>query len=111
MLVRKDLRVQQMIDFRSSEELKEDTAWSLMLSNGVIKTYDSNGNIVEETVDHNAALHGMNLQDIQLHRLSLLERNRVIRGMLTKLPVSKLLWAGFYKLTGNEEAMRDTLIP
>jgi hypothetical protein len=28
-----------------------------------------------------------------------------------KLPVSKLLWAGFYKLTGNEEAMRDTLIP
>ena len=29
----------------------------------------------------------------------------------SKLPVFKLLLAGFYKLTGNEDAMRDTLIP
>ena len=32
---------------RSSEERKEDSAWSLMLSNGVIKTYDVNGHITE----------------------------------------------------------------
>ena len=37
----------QLVDFRSSEEHKEDTAWSLMLSNGVIKTYDSYGAVVE----------------------------------------------------------------
>lgn len=37
----------QLVDFRSSEEHKEDTAWSLMLSNGVIKTYDAYGAVVE----------------------------------------------------------------
>ena len=47
MLLRQRLRVQQMIDFRSSDELKEDTAWSLMLSNGVVKTYDASGNVAE----------------------------------------------------------------
>ncbi|KAI3438607.1 hypothetical protein D9Q98_001030 [Chlorella vulgaris] len=111
MLLRKELGVQQMIDFRSSDELREDTAWSLMLSNGVIKTYDSSGSVVEVAVDRNAALYGLELKDIQLHRLPLLERNKVIRGMMTKLPISKLLWAGFYKLTGNEESMRDAIIP
>ena len=34
------------------------------------------------SVDHNAALHGIDLEDIQLHRLSLLERRRVMRGMI-----------------------------
>jgi hypothetical protein len=47
LLVRRELRVRQMIDFRSSDELKEDTAWSLMLSNGVIRTYDQGGSVVE----------------------------------------------------------------
>ena len=37
----------QLVDFRSSEEHREDTAWSLMLSNGVIKTYDSYGAVVQ----------------------------------------------------------------
>lgn len=32
---------------RSADELKEDTAWSLMLSNGVIRTYDSSGTVTE----------------------------------------------------------------
>lgn len=32
---------------RSSDERKEDSAWSLMLSNGIIKTYDVQGNITE----------------------------------------------------------------
>lgn len=35
------------------------------------------------SVDHNAALHGVDLQDIQLHRISLMERSRVVRGMMT----------------------------
>ena len=35
------------------------------------------------SVDHNAALHGVELQDIQLHRISLMERSRVVRGMMT----------------------------
>ena len=33
-------------------------------------------------MDHNAALHGVDLQDISLHRISLMERNRVMRGMI-----------------------------
>ncbi|KAL4425778.1 hypothetical protein ABPG75_009794 [Micractinium tetrahymenae] len=111
LVVRRDLRVQHMIDFRSSEEHKEDTAWSLMLSNGIIKTYNAAGRVTQVSVDHNAALHGVELQDISLHRISLMERNRVMRGMISKLPVSTLLRAGFYKLTGNDDSMRDTLVP
>ena len=41
-------------------------------------------------VDHNAALHGIELEDIQLHRLSLMERGRVMRGMMRCLAG----WAG-----------------
>lgn len=33
-------------------------------------------------VDRNAALRGVDLQDISLHRISLMERNRVMRGMI-----------------------------
>ncbi len=33
-------------------------------------------------VDRNAALHGVDLRDISLHRISLMERNRVMRGMI-----------------------------
>ncbi|PSC68002.1 tyrosine serine [Micractinium conductrix] len=111
LLLRKQLHVQHMLDFRSPEEHGEDSAWSLMLSNGLIKTYDQQGNITQVSVDHNAALHGIDLEDIQLHRLSLLERRRVMRGMIGKLPWSTLLWAGWYKLRGDEEAMRDVLVP
>lgn len=111
LVVRRDLQVQHMIDFRSADEHKEDTAWSLMLSNGIIKTYDAAGRVTEVAVDHNAALHGVDLQDISLHRISLMERNRVMRGMISKLPISTLLWAGFYKLTGNNDSMRDALVP
>lgn len=32
---------------RSADEHKEDTAWSLMLSNGIIKTYDAAGRVTE----------------------------------------------------------------
>jgi protein tyrosine/serine phosphatase len=111
LLLRRELHVQQLVDFRSTEEHKEDTAWSLMLSNGVIKTYDTYGAVVEVSVDHNAALHGVELQDIQLHRISLMERSRVVRGMMTKLPFSTLLWAGWYKLTGNRKEMHGVLMP
>ncbi|KAL4445823.1 hypothetical protein ABPG77_009022 [Micractinium sp. CCAP 211/92] len=111
LVVRRDLHVQHMIDFRSADEHKEDTAWSLMLSNGIIKTYDAAGRVTEVAVDHNAALHGVDLRDISLHRISLMERNRVMRGMISKLPVSTLLWAGFYKMIGNNDSMRDALVP
>jgi hypothetical protein len=38
--------------------------------------------LAQVAVDHNAALCGVELDDIQLHRLSLLERNRFIRGLM-----------------------------
>ena len=45
--LRRDLRVRTLVDFRSSEERREDASWSLMLSNGLIRTYDVHGNVVE----------------------------------------------------------------
>ena len=50
LLLRRDLGVRQLLDFRSADEHKEDRAWSLMLSNGVMKTYDARGNVVEVSV-------------------------------------------------------------
>ena len=47
LLLRRELRVRCLLDFRSAEELAEDSAWSLMLSNGVIKTYGDYGQVVE----------------------------------------------------------------
>ncbi len=46
-LLRGKLGLRQLVDFRSSEERKEDSAWSLMLSNGLIKTYDASGGVTE----------------------------------------------------------------
>ena len=34
-------------------------------------------------MDHNAQLAGVELEDVVLHRLSLLDRSRTTRGMLT----------------------------
>lgn len=45
LLLRRELGVRHMLDFRSADEHQEDTAWSLMLSNGVIKTYDTAGSV------------------------------------------------------------------
>ena len=142
LLLRRELGVRQLVDFRSADEHKEDSAWSLMLSNGVMRTYDPAGGVAEvsagaglppplpggrrgaaaasllqpgaalrppaaaacaarlvpptaaapcppagqESVDHNAALAGVDLADIQLHRISLLERSRVMRGMARRAP-------------------------
>ena len=131
LLLRRELGVRHMLDFRSADEHQEDTAWSLMLSNGVIKTYDTAGSVTsvrmrgagrgrwagherrvtagrrrhgqpgagadvcpppalavrphhrhQVSVDHNAALHGVDLEDVQLHRISLMDRRRVMRGMM-----------------------------
>lgn len=207
LLLRRELGVRCLLDFRSAEELAEDTAWSLMLSNGQIKTYGDYGQVVEVRrwqlhavgglgttercvaagsrcrrrpllataaannlplppllpawsqvgVDHNSQLAGVALEEVVLHRLSLMDRARTTRAMLTcaalsllsgsplpvprsagqgwaaqagdvgmcpprccspapalrrsKLPVTSLLWAGWYKLRGDRKAMYGTLMP
>lgn len=110
-LLRSQLRIQSLIDLRSSTERKEDSAWSLMCSNGTIKTYDIEGNLTEVACDHNADLAGVDIPECELHRLSLLERDRFVRGLLWKLPFSKLAPAMVYKLLGYEEKMRDIVVP
>ena len=66
---------------------------------------------VQVAVDHNAELAGVSLEEVALHRLSLLERERFIRAMMWRLPWVKVAWAVWYKLTWREEAMRDVLVP
>eukprot|EP00887_Chlorella_sp_A99_P000979 scaffold5.g979.t1 len=107
-LLRGELGVRTLIDFRSSDERREDSAWSLMLSNGVIKTYDLQGHVA---VDHSAELHGVHLEDAELHHLSLLEKSRFIWALLRRLPYSTLVWAALYKLLGYEEQLRALVVP
>ncbi|RMZ55575.1 hypothetical protein APUTEX25_000158 [Auxenochlorella protothecoides] len=113
LLLRRDLAIQQFVDFRSSSELAEDTAWPLVLSNGVIKTYDSSGRVSEVVVDRNPELagHGCDAFPAELHRLSLLERNKFIRGLLPRLPYRAVAAAAWYKLVGDEVAMRGAVVP
>ena len=110
-ILRMDLKIQQLIDFRSTEEQKEDKGWHLMLSNGDITCYDANGKVTSASVDRNAELAGVDLPQCNLHRLSLLERERFIRALLWRLPVTKVVKAVAYKVLGYEEQMRDTLVP
>ncbi len=101
-----------MLDFRSSEEHKEDNnGWSLMLSNGNITCYDVNGDISSVAIDRNAALKGIDLPTCELRRLSLLEKDRFIKALLWRLPPWKVVQALGYKIFGYEDAMRDTLVP
>lgn len=109
--LRLELGINQMLDFRSTEEHKEDTGWSLMMSNGDITCYDTLGNITSISIDHNAALKGVDLPECQLHRLSLLERERFIRALLWRLPAWKVAQAVAYKVMGYSEQMRETLVP
>jgi protein tyrosine/serine phosphatase len=110
--LRLNLGIQQMLDFRSSEEHKEDNnGWSLMLSNGDITCYDVNGDISSLAIDRNAALKGVDLPTCELHRLSLLERDRFIKALLWRLPPLKVVQAVGYKIFGYEEQMRATLVP
>ena len=37
---------------------------------------------LQVSVEHNAALHGVALEDVELHRISFMEKRRVIWGML-----------------------------
>lgn len=110
-LVRSELKVQQMIDLRSAEERAEDKSWPVMLSNGIIKTYDDKGNLVKIAVDDHPELSDLKLEPIELHRLSLLERNRFVKSLVWKLPYQKLALAGIYKALGWQESMRDVIIP
>ena len=110
--LRLELGLQQMLDFRSSEEHREDNnGWSLMLSNGNITCYDVNGNVSSIAIDRNAALAGVDLPTCELHRLSLLERDRFIKALLWRLSPWKVAQALGYKLFGYEEEMRLTLVP
>lgn len=110
--LRLELGIQQMLDFRSSEEHREDNnGWSLMLSNGDITCYDVNGNVSSVAIDRNAALSGVDLPTCELHRLSLLERDRFIKALLWRLPPLKVAQALGYKLFGYDEEMRTTLVP
>jgi protein tyrosine/serine phosphatase len=110
--LRLGLQIQQLLDFRSSEEHKEDNnGWSLMLSNGDITCYDVNGNISSVAVDRNAALKGLDLPTCELHRLSLLERDRFIKALIWRLSPWVVVKALAYKLFGYHEEMRTTLVP
>lgn len=110
--LRLDLGIQQMLDFRSSEEHREDdNGWSLMLSNGDITCYDLNGDVTSVAIDRNAELSGVELPTCELHRLSLLERDRFIKALLWRLPPWKVAQALGYKLLGYKEEMRLTLVP
>ena len=111
--LRQSLGIRQLFDFRSAEEQAEDTGWSLMLSNGVIKCYDVNGDLTQVTVDHNPQLGGLEdaLPRCDLHRLSLLERDRFVRALIWRLPMWKVAQALAYKVAGYHERMRDILVP
>ncbi|GAB4817039.1 hypothetical protein N2152v2_004085 [Parachlorella kessleri] len=108
--LREKLGLRHLLDFRSSNERAEDSAWSLMLSNGVVKTYDG-GRVSSVSVDHNAALEGVELHDIELHQLPLLEKSSFIWGLVRRLPLGSLVAGVFWKAFGYEEKMREQLIP
>lgn len=110
-VLRMQLGIRQMLDFRSSEEHAEDKGWPLMLSRGTMKTYDANGQLSEVSVAHNEQLAGLDLPPCELHTLSLLERNRFIRALIWRLPPWKVAQALGYKALGYEEQMRDVLVP
>jgi protein tyrosine/serine phosphatase len=132
LLLRRELRLRQLVDLRSAEERKEDSSWGLVLChNGrVVLTVEEqrlrdliegeDGDDVALTGDskrvpidaaHEVQLLAAGLEDIELHRVSLLEKGRFIRGLLRKLPFTKIAYSAFYKLIGNEDAMRGTLMP
>lgn len=155
------LGVRHFVDFRSHDELVEDTSWSMVLSDGVILTYDTRGRVEQVAVETHPVLarqepgHGGargagaetadgargagtetvggadnsatptaapaatadpaavpdELPECRLHRLALLQRGKFVRGLLPHLPYSTLLSAGWYKLVGNEPAMRGAIVP
>lgn len=111
LLLRNEMGIRQMLDFRSSEEHAEDKGWSLMLSNGTIKTYDVNGDLSEVEIDHHNELAEASLPSCELHRLSLLERDRFVKALILRLPTLKVLGAFAYKLLGWHEEMRGLLVP
>ena len=63
------------------------------------------------SVDHNAALEGVELHDIELHQLPLLEKSSFIWALVRRLPLSSLVAGVFWKAFGYEEKMREQLIP
>jgi hypothetical protein len=115
LLLRRDLRITHMLDFRSAEEQREDRGWPLVLAHGTIRSYDGAGRLVEVAVDGHAALAaalgGAELAGCELQRLSLLEKDRFIWGLLRRLPYLKTAQALGYRLLGWDDAMRDVLVP
>lgn len=109
-LLREELGIRSLFDFRSSEEQKQDSGWHLMLSNGVIKNYDLQGKLTQVTVDHNENVSS-SLPHCELHRLSLIERDRFVRALIWRLPPLKVARALGYKAVGNKEKMRDVIVP
>ena len=112
-LLRGDLGITHMLDFRSAEEQSEDRGWPLVLSNGVIRTYDARGKLAEVAVEgaEEVALAGLHLPRCELHRLSLLEKDRFVWGLVMRLPVFSVFKALAYRLLGWHDAMRDVLVP
>ena len=110
-ILRHLLSIRQMIDFRSAEEQKEDCGWSLMLSNGIMKSYDQEGRLTEISYDDNVALQDINLPRCELHRISLIERQNFIKALIWRLPPRKVAVALAYKLFGMHEQMREVLVP
>lgn len=110
-ILRSELSVRQMIDFRSTEEQNEDCGWSLMLSNGVIKSYDREGRLTEISFDRNAELQHIDLPQCELHRISLIDRQNFIRALIWRLPPMKVAVALAYRLFGMHEQMRAVLVP
>ena len=114
LVLRRDLAIQCFVDFRSSAEHKEDRSWPHLLSEGVIKTYDASGGVEEETIDSFPGLVQEDeapLPPAELHRLSLLERSKFIRGLLPHLPYWTVAAAAWYKLIGDEQGMRGAIVP
>lgn len=110
-ILRQQLNIRQMLDFRSAEEQKEDRGWSLMLSNGVMKSYDRNGQLTEVSIDTHSELGDLSLPQCSLHRISLLERQAFIKALIWRLPPLKVVQAASYRLLGMHESMRDVLVP
>jgi hypothetical protein len=110
-LLRRELNVRCMVDFRSAEEHAEDSGWPLMGSGGVIRSPDGAGGVSSEEVEEHASLAGAGLARCEVHRIPLLERDRFVRGLLWRLPIRKMALAGAYRLAGWHEAMRDVLVP
>lgn len=110
-ILRQDLDIRQMLDFRSAEEQREDRGWSLMLSNGVMKSYDRSGQLTEVSIDTHSDLGELSLPQCSLHRISLLERQAFIKALIWRLPPLKVALALSYRLLGMHESMREVLVP